>query len=838
MGLTKAQLEALNDSSFPNNNAGAITPAILRDYNTEAILNTVNQDTYTTDSASFDSRIDSLVASTASYVTSAITASSLVTASFDTNTRNLTFTKGNSTAFSVNIPDVSGSTIDTSSLATTGSNSFLGTQTLLETGSWGGVLLNVQSGSIKFNGQVADTGFSATGSIFLSPVNLPHGSTKVVFQTEYQSGSTNPGGNDYILGIGRQGDTTIKTVDLGTDTTLDVSRATLVGFPFTTTASFNLFSGSQYKADSSSFNSRIAGISVDTSSLVSTSSFNAYTQSTNNTIAGLTTTASFNSYTASNDTTIAGLINTISITGSQGSPVNPSVINTLAITDLDGTIRYLTLTDQNVLNTTFATTGSNFFKGAQWFSDTADTASYTSLSEFSGSLILTAKGYNSASFSNITSSLAAAAGIGFVNLILKDTNATAQTILSGSNNIIGNPIAPTAGFTRFASNGNIALYGALPQISSSMTFPINMNGNFLQTNTNNIIARGPISSSAWTIAANFIPGTINIGTSAGSHAERIVNGLTLSTNNVPGTFNVIANQTALTGSLTTTITGNYVAGTSQLTLSSSAITYTNNIINGASVVDNGYYSASVGVGRITVSGNNFGGGTQNLIVSGGHVAGVAVPTFSNNVMFGNNNTLYSNVSNAAVSNSLYQHSAQNTMILGTGLIVSASSANAQADTLGSTFVGRYNAIDGNRAKTAQTVFAVGTGTSTTNQKTGLLIDSGSNTFVEGTLNISGSTSITGSLAIKSNNGFQLLLPSGSNQQTGLFVLNGGSPGVATISNTLVTANSLIFLTKQSNANSGNGTVSVTSKGSGTFSVTSDHNGDADTVAYMIINPSA
>jgi hypothetical protein len=88
-----------------------------------------------------------------------------------------------------------------------------------------------------------------------------------------------------------------------------------------------------------------------------------------------------------------------------------------------------------------------------------------------------------------------------------------------------------------------------------------------------------------------------------------------------------------------------------------------------------------------------------------------------------------------------------------------------------------------------------------------------------------------------NNNNQLYLPSGSNKQTGTFVLNGGNPGTATISNSNVTANSLIFLTKQSNANSGNGTVSVTSKGSGTFSVTSDHNGDADEVAFMIINAS-
>jgi hypothetical protein len=47
--------------------------------------------------------------------------------------------------------------------------------------------------------------------------------------------------------------------------------------------------------------------------------------------------------------------------------------------------------------------------------------------------------------------------------------------------------------------------------------------------------------------------------------------------------------------------------------------------------------------------------------------------------------------------------------------------------------------------TAETVFAVGTGTAEANRKTGFLIDSGSNTFVEGTLNVSGSSSFTGSM---------------------------------------------------------------------------------------------
>ena len=60
------------------------------------------------------------------FVSSSVTASSLVTASFSGNT--LTFTKGDSTTFGVVIPDVSGSTINTGSFATTGSNTFTGVQ--------------------------------------------------------------------------------------------------------------------------------------------------------------------------------------------------------------------------------------------------------------------------------------------------------------------------------------------------------------------------------------------------------------------------------------------------------------------------------------------------------------------------------------------------------------------------------------------------------------------------------------------------------------------------------------------------------------------------------------
>jgi hypothetical protein len=58
--LNKTQLSAENQSSFPNNNVGAITATILREFNQDMIDSLVDEGTYNTDSASFSASINTV----------------------------------------------------------------------------------------------------------------------------------------------------------------------------------------------------------------------------------------------------------------------------------------------------------------------------------------------------------------------------------------------------------------------------------------------------------------------------------------------------------------------------------------------------------------------------------------------------------------------------------------------------------------------------------------------------------------------------------------------------------------------------------------------------------
>ena len=178
--LTKQALKVDNNQSFPNNNAGLITPTNLRTFNENMIDSLVDELSYNVDSGSWNQQINALEQFTASasglgtgsllvtasavsnvmtftkgdnstfnvtvgsvlpsgtisgsqqisglgFVSSSVTGSSLVTASFAS--QNLTFTKGDGSQFSLFIPDNSGSVLPSGVVSGSAQISALGFQT-------------------------------------------------------------------------------------------------------------------------------------------------------------------------------------------------------------------------------------------------------------------------------------------------------------------------------------------------------------------------------------------------------------------------------------------------------------------------------------------------------------------------------------------------------------------------------------------------------------------------------------------------------------------------------------------------------------------------------------
>jgi hypothetical protein len=452
------------------------------------------------------------------------------------------------------------------------------------------------------------------------------------------------------------------------------------------------------------------------SNSVSTSSFNAYTSSTNIRLNNLeSTTASLNTATASLFTSASLTLTTASVN-----------LNTITFTKGDGT------TFPIIVNTGSA--GQSFIN--------------PTLTTYSGSLILSANGQTSSSFAFITASVP----IGGNNLILNG-NATGSMILSGSTsggNIFTTAVAAAAGFVRYINGlGNIIIGGQIPSYSGSMQFPVNINGNYF-TGTGTISLRGPVSASAWTINSNIGFAPINVGSSAANHAQQLVGSLNVSNNLTFGALNVRANAGLIAGSslVSTNIS---IGGTTLLNMASSSINYSLNV--GAATINNGFINAGAASGSgnnsLSVQGNFFYG-LPTINVSGSDAGGPTNPrTIQGNLIYQLGYTDSGEAVNLNLNGS--GSSLANTMVFGLGNIITGSNIidtnTAASPKAGSLFFGRWNANDGVRNKTAENIFSIGTGTSNTNRKTGFLIDSGSNTFVEGTLNVSGATSLNGNLEI-------------------------------------------------------------------------------------------
>ena len=502
-----------------------------------------------------------------------------------------------------------------------------------------------------------------------------------------------------------------------------------------------------------------------------TSSFNAYTASTDSSITQL------NASSASQQISIDALNTTsasLFTSASLGLTTASFASQTLTFTKGDGTTFGVVIPDVSgsTINTgSFATTGSNTFIGDETFSDSIGNG--TTLTPFSGSLVLTVKGglaFSSSLQNNLLISASADGRSNLTNLIFNTVTqsvVTGSAIVSGSNNIFQIPTTNTAGFQRRITAGNLALAGTLPQFTSSMSnVPINYNNNV--HTQGNVTFRGPVSSSTCNIQGNVLLANTNFGDATESMISASA-GMGFNNNVVLNGPTFRAGRTQLVAfiNLNNNLFGH--AGFTT-TLASSSVTMNNNSFFGASgAFINAYYapSASATNQRVEFNNNLVGGQSMQFYASGSNTT----TTFNrqiNNSFFGGNFCIVS--ASADGNNS----SILGTIVYGNNLKVNGNSpynAGVGSAGYGSTFIGRFNAESGTRHFTAETIFAVGTGTTSGLRKTGFLIDSGSNTFVEGTLNVSGSTSFNGAVNITGS------LTSSLTQG---FVLVGGTGNVSTL----------------------------------------------------------
>ena len=389
----------------------------------------------------------------------------------------------------------------------------------------------------------------------------------------------------------------------------------------------------------------------------------------------------------------------------------------------------------------------------------------------------------------VTASSAANTGI---NLAFNNNTNNVALVISGSNNIYTNPGAATAGFTRYIGGSQNYFGATLPQLTGSAAFSPSMNNNIINTGMQ---MRLPVSSSAYTMNGNVLmnPGAngVVLGTAAGTNFERAVSGLNFNNNIIVGNINAVASKTQLSASIV--LASNIIGGGVNLNMDSSSIAFNGNSIQGTLNVNNSYFPATTGSQAIASINGGLYIGSHTIYTSGSNTTFTGPPgrTITNAVVFGTNNVI-----SASLNGDLAQ--VASTTLIGQGLVVVGSNSRtvgASAADWGSAFVGRWNSIDGVRGQTAETIFAVGTGTGASTRKTGLLIDSGSNTFIEGTLNVSGSsrfngnTTITGSLILSSSAAIELDVI-GNVSVSGSINVNSGSYNGQAVTNITPVSSSL------------------------------------------------
>ncbi len=632
--------------------------------NGAGITSTSSFNAYT---SSNDAKVNSLINATSSYVTETESGSFLVTASFSGNT--LTFTKGDASTFGVVIPDISGSTIDTGSFATTGSNTFIGNQVITSAGNTQLDITSTAGGQTNLYLQGPGSNMQAYGDFSFGNNGQYGGSGSVKFiasnnriefgaDSGIRIGATNGAGNGIDVGYAQ----------------LLVRSGSLVlapaGFSNTTASIAHLSASSNFD-----FINLIFKNNSNTGTTFITGSNNIFTNPGAPT-AGYVRYVGGNSnlfLNSNRDTTISVVLPQIT-----GSAASVSGFRPL----MNGNI---------VLGTPVVTINQSIAPGQHTYNNNT----------IAGNLTINAIGQ-----------VGSGAQLGRLDYT-GNTNYGSVTLNMASQSI-ANINGGASGSARANINNN------------------NIAGTFTYS--------GPVSASATaqihTINANNINGTVTLNLQSGSKAynisNNIINGTLTFTDNT-----VFAPTLGSTGLLSNTNINGTVALNAR---ASSSFSISNSNINNWTISSDADCSAiTTAAARTSVLGASalFGAVGNNILYSGS-ATGAVGKTLQSVLMAGNNIS-------ASVGGG--EQALQATAVLGNGLtvygtgILNSTNSTVGGQNNGSLFAGRWNVDTLPRAGNAETVFAIGTGTSGSAgivRKTGFLIDSGSNIFAEGTFNMSGS----------------------------------------------------------------------------------------------------
>lgn len=730
--ISKQALLVENNTSFPDNNTGYITPSSLRAFNVDMIDSTVNQATYSVDLAAVQADIAALEAFTASQQPS-FTALNQFTASQTITNNNLNAFTQSATQELDSLSAWTGSWE-----AWTSSINEIRDDGVLQGYSTRFFFNGLVSASIvqNVNGPIANVTVESDGTkIGTASFNAFSASVNTEFNNLSQSVSTS------INSLQSQ----IDELELDTGSYATTGSNTFNGDQFVNgfvSASNGFYSGPNTTALNIGDGSNIRFWSGSTGGseyynvqLVPGVGDIAFSRSGAGNVKVLTLAgvAGNNTTFQNNPVVFNDSVSSLTI-NAQSTAISGSGSVTVQASTITDTAASVTTNASASVRGTFDITGQSGGDGK------------AILLGHSGSLVIGNGTVNTyyAALAHLSSSAANAN----TNLIFKNSTATADTIVSGSANIFVNPAAPTAGFKRYIGTSNILTYGtSVPQISGSMAWSPTINGNVVSNNSNAFTFRGPVSSSASTIINNILMGgAINLGTSTTNHFEKAVSGTNFTGNALfNGTINAVASKTFLSSSVS--VSGNLLFGAGvTLNHNSSSLTYASNVQNGGIVVNNNFAPAAGTVAAALsarVNVNTIYGLGHDVTLDGTNTSTSQTKQFVYNILAGS--YLSASVPTGDSSSVMAVGMIGNSLIItGSSTMAAATGQYSPNNTQGSLFVGRYNAVDGNKAKTAETVFAVGTGISSA-RKTGFLIDSGSNTFVEGTLNVSGSLLFTGSV---------------------------------------------------------------------------------------------